>query len=295
MNEQGPTRQDPNETAATPPPDPPMPPGPASEQPSGVGFAAIDLPAAASATPPSAPPPPVAAFVPQQTAAPQPQAVPQPPVAWAPPAPSRPLVPGAPSLEFGSVPIRFAAYFLDTVLVAIGSVVVSAILFRVPGGQIITELLVIAYFAAWWSGGRRATPAQRLLQLQVGNAFDGRALTTDQALRRAAILELDGIVSAVLSLVLPPGTVASLSLVLGLLWAIAIVVSTATSPTRQGLHDRFAGTAVVRPVNPQSNDAAIIIVVVLVVVVAIPALAIVALIFLGSQVSDILSSVGSSI
>jgi uncharacterized RDD family membrane protein YckC len=40
------------------------------------------------------------------------------------------------------------------------------------------------YFIASWSGGRRATLGQRIFQIQVGNAFDGRPLRLDQAVRR---------------------------------------------------------------------------------------------------------------
>ncbi|HUQ43704.1 MAG TPA: RDD family protein [Candidatus Limnocylindria bacterium] len=225
----------------------------------------------------------------------EPPPAPQPAVAWGSPQPSQRPVPGAPGFEFAPVSVRFAAYFLDSLIVGIGSVVVSAILAFVPGAPLVTQLLVLAYFAAWWSGGRRATPGQRLFQLQVGNAFDGRNLTTEQSLRRAFVLILGGLIGGVLIVALPARTGTGASTLVNVAWWLVIVISAAMSPTRQAIHDRFAGTAVVRPNIRTSNDAAIIVVVVLVLVVAIPALAIISLIFLGSQVSDILSSVGSSV
>ena len=81
-----------------------------------------------------------------------------------------------------------------------------------------------------------------------------------------------------------------------LLWAIILLITTATSPTKQGLHDRFANTALVRPSGQGTSG------------LATACLdrrswswscarvaSIVALILLGSQVSTILSEIGESI
>jgi hypothetical protein len=77
-------------------------------------------------------------------------------------------------------------------------------------------------------------------------------------------------------------------------WMIVLLITTATSPTKQGLHDRFANSAVVRPTNA-GNTAVVACLVIVLILVALTVLSIVALIFLGSQVSDILSSVGGSV
>ena len=138
------------------------------------------------------------------------------------------------------------------------------------------------YFIGSWSGGRRATLGQRLLKIQVGNAFDGRPLTLDQAIRRwlgfGEFIWLIGFV---------PGLAGFSSLYF--LWALVLLITTAASPTKQGLHDRLANSAVVRPVNA-GNGLAISCVVILLILLLIPLLSIVALIFLGSQVSSILSA-----
>src|SRR4029079_14651061 len=53
-----------------------------------------------------------------------------------------------------------------------------------PIGTVLTVAVSALYFIGFWSGGRRGTPGQRMLSIQVGNAFDGRPLTMDQAIRR---------------------------------------------------------------------------------------------------------------
>jgi hypothetical protein len=66
------------------------------------------------------------------------------------------------------------------------------------------------------------------------------------------------------------------------------------SPTKQGLHDRFANTAVVRPATAGSGAAMACLVIAIVIALAALA-AIIGLIFLGGQVSSILSAVGESV
>lgn len=107
--------------------------------------------------------------------------------------------------------------------------------------SVLTVAVGLLYFVGSWSGGRRATLGQRLFQIQVGNAFDGRPLTVEQAVRRWLGY------GQFLTLFTFDVSIAGVAGVLQFAWFIALLVSTATSPTRQGLHDRLANTAVVRP------------------------------------------------
>jgi uncharacterized RDD family membrane protein YckC len=156
-----------------------------------------------------------------------------------------------------------------------------------PEQAILSVVLSALYFIASWTGGRRATLGQRMLQIQVGNAMDGRPLSLEQGIRRwlglGAFLDL---------LALIPGafTLSGLSL----LWALVLLITTATSPTKQGLHDKFADSAVARPANA-GNGLVIACFVILIAIVVLSVLSIVALIGLGSQVSPILSEVGESV
>ena len=98
------------------------------------------------------------------------------------------------------------------------------------------------YFVYTWTT-MRASLGQRVLNLQVGNAADGKTLTRDQAIKRWLALGAPfGIAQALNPL---PG----LGLLIGLaafVWFIALLVTTAQSPTKQGLHDQFAETIVVK-------------------------------------------------
>jgi hypothetical protein len=94
-------------------------------------------------------------------------------------------------------------------------------------------------------------------------------------------------------LALVPGLADLVNLALLAILAI-LAVSIAASPSKQGLHDRFAGSAIVQPAG-QGNAAAIGCIVLLVVAALLLILPIVALIFLGGQVEEILSELGTSI
>ncbi len=166
----------------------------------------------------------------------------------------------APGLVFSDTPSRFVAYLVDGTLVAIIATLLAEpfgwnTLPNAPQVQPIpieqllltTEytflaiLVSAAYFVTFWSGGRRATPGQRIFDIQVGNAFDGKPLTTEQAVRRWL-----GYGEFLRLFAFTPQFV-FLSGGLSIVWSIALLISTTTSPTKQGLHDRFAETAVVRP------------------------------------------------
>mgnify|MGYP000067664676 CR=1 FL=1 len=89
----------------------------------------------------------------------------------------------------------------------------------------------------------RATVGMKALGMQIGNAGDGKTLTTDQAIRRWLALSAPSILAqafqpiAVIDLVLSIAAFA---------WVIYLVYSTAQSPTKQGWHDVFANTMVVK-------------------------------------------------
>ena len=157
-----------------------------------------------------------------------------------------------------------------------------------PIGSVLTVAISALYFIGSWSGGRRATPGQRLLSIQVGNAFDGRPLTMDQAIRRW--LGLGEVVTLLGAL---PALAGLGNLVL-FVWSVVLLITTATSPTKQGLHDRLANSAVVRPITA-GNGWVIACLVIVAALALIPVLSIIALIFLGGQVSTILSNVGESV
>jgi len=48
-------------------------------------------------------------------------------------------------------------------------------------------------------------------------------------------------------------SLAGLTGLIGFAWAVVLLLTTISSPTKQGLHDRFANTAVVRPAGASSS------------------------------------------
>jgi len=91
--------------------------------------------------------------------------------------------------------------------------------------------------------GPQEAVGMRVLGMQVGNAFDGKTLTTDQALRRAVALWGPGTIAQFFNGLPAIGSILGL---LALLWGIYLLYTTAQSPTKQGFHDTFANTVVVK-------------------------------------------------
>jgi uncharacterized RDD family membrane protein YckC len=228
-------------------------------------------------------------------------ATPAPTTGWTQPAAEQREV--APGLVFSGTAARFVAYWLDAILLALVNGAISASIgsgttltstgqFNWTTADFVASVIGVAingaYFVAFWSGGRRATLGQMLLKIQVGNAFDGKPLTFEQAIRRwlglGQFLGLFAVSAGAL------GFVAVLSAV----WEVILLITTATSPTKQGLHDRFANSAVVRPANA-GNGLVYACLFVLVILPILALLSIISLVFLGGQVSRILSNVGASV
>ena len=154
-------------------------------------------------------------------------------------------------------------------------------------GTLILLAIEAAYFVLLWASSGRATLGMRLLKLQIGDAATGNAIPIATAFRRwlafGSWLQLAGFV---------PGLAAVASLAI-FVWQVTLLITTATHPQRQGLHDRFANTAIVQPAGAGSGAAVLLGCVAI--AIALIVLTLVALVFLGSQASNILSAVGESI
>jgi len=221
---------------------------------------------------PEVPPPPQAPIPAPQ--APAPQAPTPPPQAPAPQAPTQPAwmtsmtstapVAGPAGFFYADIPNRAIAYIIDAIIVAVGFVIVAAVLgaiglhtttldltspsltsFNPIAGIIYAALnlaISVAYFVYTWTA-MRGTVGMKVLGMQIGNAQDGATITMDQALRRSLILFGPGAVAEALS------GWSILGLLIGLAsfgWFIYLLYTTAVSPTKQGFHDKFANTMVVK-------------------------------------------------
>ena len=176
-------------------------------------------------------------------------------------------VAGPAGYVYADVPNRIIAYIIDAILLAIIGFIVNLILGGIIGPSVcfnpaatnpndvfavnygatliysLVNLVISgAYFVYTWTR-MRASPGQRVLGMQVGNERDGATLTLNQALTRWVLLGAPlGLISALAGI----SGLGVLIALLGLIWFIVLIVTTAQSPTKQGLHDRYAHTVVVK-------------------------------------------------
>ena len=183
--------------------------------------------------------------------------------------PSAPSPSGTPAatgpasgLVYADVPNRIIAYILDAILVGLFTFVVGVILAGLGltavtvnpdlsvsvnyAGAFIQGILGLlisaAYFIYTWTR-MRATLGMRVLGMQIGNAGDGATMTTNQGIRRYVALSAPAIIAQVFNAIPLIGVVIGLA---GLVWYIWLIYTMAQSPTKQGWHDTFANTQVVK-------------------------------------------------
>lgn len=165
-------------------------------------------------------------------------------------------------LVYADVPNRVIAYIIDAILVGIINVVIASIL----GGLGLTAVTITpdlqvsvnyfaavvlgvvglivsaAYFIYTWTS-MRATIGMRVLGMQIGNAGDGATMTMNQAIRRFLAISAPSILAQVFQPLPLIGVIIGL---FALIWYIYLLYTTAKSPTKQGWHDVFANTQVVK-------------------------------------------------
>ncbi len=211
------------------------------------------LPPQAPAPPLQAPPPPLAP--PSQA----PQMPPQP--AWMQNLTSTAPVAGPAGLFYADLPNRIIAYIIDVILLAIVGVIIGAITgsflpvvqFDLVNGfhynylaaiinAVISGVISAAYFIYTWTA-MRGTVGMKVLGMQIGSEKDGSTLTMDQAIRRW--LAVGGWITIAQAL----NPLPLLGILIGLVslgYVIYLLYTTAQSPTKQGFHDHFVGSMVVK-------------------------------------------------
>jgi uncharacterized RDD family membrane protein YckC len=188
----------------------------------------------------------------------------EPPSGWsAPPPPT--TQPGPKGFVYADVPNRAIAYIIDWIVLVIINVVVFGILGAI-GLRVVTVDLVNgvqynyivslifaaiglaisgAYFVYTWTK-MRATLGMKVLGMQVGDAGNGTTLTQNQAIRRWLAL---GAVFGIVQAFSPLPLLSLLVYLAAFAWFIFLVYTTYSSPTKQGWHDIFAHTMVVKATN----------------------------------------------
>jgi uncharacterized RDD family membrane protein YckC len=174
---------------------------------------------------------------------------------WA--APPTPVQAGPEGFVYADVPNRAIAYIIDAIILGIVNLVAFAILggiglsilsgltYNYFAGLVLAVVSLVisgAYFIYTWTA-MRGTVGMKALGMQIGNARDGKTLTMDQAIRRWIALGAPfGIAQAFNPL---PG----IGILLGLVafaWFIFLLWTTYSSPTKQGFHDTFVNSMVVK-------------------------------------------------
>jgi uncharacterized RDD family membrane protein YckC len=178
---------------------------------------------------------------------------------------------------YADVPNRAVALLIDLILLTVAAFAAATIVsvlvgpaveFNTSAGTVgdavtldrgiatvdaVLSLLISAvYFAGTWVVVG-ASPGQRLLGMRVGAKTDGAALTARQALARWALLGAPFGVSAVLTTAFSGlgHTIFDLAVAA---WYAVLLVTTSRSPTKQGLHDRVAGSVVAKEASPVRWD-----------------------------------------
>jgi uncharacterized RDD family membrane protein YckC len=188
----------------------------------------------------------------------------------APPPPAQPVA-AASGFVYADVPNRAIAYIIDAIILFVINIIVSIVIGAILGpatkvsfnssatdlGNLVTAdvnyatVLVTAlvstavngiYFVWTWTN-MRGSLGQKLLSMQVGNEGDGKTLTMNQAITRWIFLGAPFGIAGALNPIPALGVIIALA---ALAWFIALLVTTAQSPTKQGLHDRYAHTMVVK-------------------------------------------------
>jgi len=220
-----------------------------------------------SGQPGGSPPPPAASSPPPAASPPDWQSTPQqpssPPTAggsggssgtpsWTANITSQAPVAGPSGYFYADVPNRIIAYIIDFILLFIGLIIIALIVAAIMPAAgfafaliygLLAAALTAAYFIYTWVT-MRGTLGMKVLGMQIGDQADGRTMTFNQGLIRYAVLYGPFLVADILGRLIP-----ALSLILPLLslvWFIVLLVTTAQSPTKQGIHDKYARTMVVK-------------------------------------------------
>ncbi len=217
-----------------------------------------------SPTPPTPPPPASWQQAPQQPLPPTAEPPGQPP-SWTANLTSQQPVAGPAGFVYGDIPNRSIAYIIDIVVLFIIGLIIGAITLAIFGSniqvvngtatiqeqsmmsvlayQVIWYLVVAGYFWYTWTH-MRGTVGMKLLGMQIGHETDGHTIGSDQAFTRIVVMFGPGFVAGVISaFALSLGFIANL---VAFVWFLVLLITTAQSPTKQGIHDRYAHTMVVK-------------------------------------------------
>ena len=185
--------------------------------------------------------------------------------AWAQSLTSTAPVPGPAGFYFADVPNRIIAFIIDLIVLAVAGMIISLVIGGIFGGLTtprslesaggdlnvgaflvvaIAQLAIsFAYFGYCWVA-LRGTAGMKMLGLQIGDESDGHSVSWNQALVRWLILGIPSILATFAVFV--PSVLGVVLTIIGVIWLVVLLYTIAQSPTKQGLHDRYARTILVK-------------------------------------------------
>jgi uncharacterized RDD family membrane protein YckC len=219
----------------------------------------------------------------------------EPVVAWATPAAKIPATVSE-GVVIAGVFSRLVAYSVDLLLLGSLNLIVSSVLgLDRTGNENVLALVVTAgfvgvdilYFVGFWSSPWQATLGMRLLKLRVLGATTAGTLSVNDAVLRW--LALTGAISII---AVVPGLIQSIGWIT-LVWGVVLLITTASHPLHQGLHDRWARSVVAQPAPGGSGLAfATCLFLVVLFFLILPAAF---FFFFNAQLQDLLTQYGQSI
>jgi uncharacterized RDD family membrane protein YckC len=242
-------------------------------------------------------------------------------VAWETPGGS-PAAPGREGYVIAGMGARLVAYFIDAVLVTIvptilgllvvdyGSIfqqIIDAsranaegqftrtnVVIEVTPEVILVALIAFAiqfiYFVGFWTSGARATPGMRGLKMQVVDAATGGTLSLTAATKRFVAM------GSALALLIVVPTLQSVASIAPFAVSLFLFFTAITNDRRQGLHDKWASSLVIR--STSSGDGATVIGCLLLIVLVVGLSIVAAAAFfaaVGPQVEELMREIGNSV
>jgi uncharacterized RDD family membrane protein YckC len=237
-------------------------------------------------------------------------------VGWETPGPAA-AAPGREGYVIAGMGARLVAYFLDSIIVSIVPTILAiyvidygsifqqvfeasrtrtqtTFIMEVTPELILVTLIGLAiqflYFVGFWTSGGRATPGMRGLRMQVVDAATGGELSLTAATKRFVAM---GYPLGLLTLV---PVLQSVSGVAEFALVVFLFFTAITNDRRQGLHDKWANSLVIR--STTSGDGATVIGCLLLIVIAF-ALSIIAFAAffaaVGPQMEELMREIGNSV
>lgn len=157
-------------------------------------------------------------------------------------------------MVLAGVGTRLAAFLVDFFVLGCAAIAISLLstsLIADPDSSntvaaVGSAALAVAYFAVAWISPWSATPGQRLAGLRVVDAATLQSIDAGRAVFRSLAL---GSALNLLSFAAPIGRLIGALLII---WPFVLFATTIYGPRRQGLHDRWTRTLVVRPPDASS-------------------------------------------